>query len=122
MNELVKLVGKPYQEFDEDGNYIGCFEPMYFLYPHLPKFRLPENKEIFFNFALGKIEENFNKIPLNEICAGDIVVFRQPNNILHLGVYLGSFRLIHTYKKLKMMINKIDLNNKRIIGGYRFTL
>jgi|GEM_PF-1329251 len=119
IEELKTLVGRPYTEFDKAGNYFGCFEPLYFLYPEAPRFKLPENKEDFYDFALNRIQETLEQIDCNEISEGDVIVFKHPFNVLHIGIYLGDFKIIQVFKNSTMTINKIDLDNKRIVGVFR---
>ena len=40
MQELLKQIGRPYEMFNEDQTYQGCFFPVQLLYPHLPKYKL----------------------------------------------------------------------------------
>lgn len=119
IQELIKQVGKPYQELDENGNYLGCFEPVYFLHPNSPRFKLPQNRSNYFRFAFLKITKLTKQIAKEKIQIGDIVVLEYPNKVLHIGVYLGDYKIIQTFKNSSLSINKIDLNNNRIIGIYR---
>lgn len=120
--DLISLVGMPYKEFDENGYYLGCFEPIYLLHPECKKFFLPKNSSKYFYFAYKNIKENCLAISKNQIKSGDIIVFKFPGNILHVGVYLGNNKFIHTFKNSSLTINKIDFENKRIIGIYRLSV
>lgn len=120
LEELVKLVGKPYKALDENGYYFGCFEPVYFLHPKLSRFKLPKDKGNYFDFALLKIKFFTSEVNVQDVQNGDLIVFEYPSKILHLGVYLGNFKMIQTFKNSTMTINKVDFENKRIIGVYRF--
>ncbi len=119
IKDLITLVGSPYKNFDENGNYLGCFEPIYLLHPQIMRCKLPIDSSLNFDFAYKKIKENCISIQKNEILSGDIIVLKLPNNVLHVGVYLGNNKFIHTFKNSSLTINKIDLEHKRIIGIYR---
>jgi hypothetical protein len=119
IKELTKLVGKPYQALDENGYYFGCFEPAYFLYPKVSRFKLPQDKSEYFDFALSKIKFFTDEVDAKDIQRGDLIVLEYPGRLLHLGVYLGDFKMAHTFRNTSMKISRIDFDNKRIIGVYR---
>lgn len=85
---LETLVGRPYQDFDEAGHYIGCFEPLYLIYPQLPKYPLPEGEKSYFPLAFKRILEHFEKTETPQTL--DLIVFRFRSDILHIGIFLGA--------------------------------
>ena len=119
LEKLTKTIGKKYQETDENGNYIGCFEPMYMLYPDIPRFQFLQNVD-YFSHSLEKIKETLKEIRKEEIKEGDIIVFKMPRKVLHIAVYIGNGKIIQTFKNSSMQINKVNLDSKRIIGVYRW--
>lgn len=121
LENLITLVGKAYTAFDENQNYIGCLEPVYLLHNELPRFKLPQEPEKCLDFAIHELRKYSTPIERNQILAGDIITFKYPNELFHLGVYLGNNTFIHTFKDSALTINKIDLESKRVIGIYRIT-
>lgn len=68
-------LGQAYQRCDKEGNYLGCFAPMYAFYPDTPRYPLPLNKGGFFDFAYQKLLETFNVVHFDDLSEGDILVF-----------------------------------------------
>ena len=67
INELLKQIGRPYQMFNDDGTYQGCFYPVQFLFPDKPKYNLRSNdddKNYWYGFA--KIKEHCLEIDIND--------------------------------------------------------
>lgn len=73
-NELLKQVGRPYEMFNEDGTYQGCFYPVQFLYPDKPKYKMRSNDDNKnYNYGLSKIKQNCEEISVEELQKGDII-------------------------------------------------
>ena len=62
MTPLKSLVGLPYQDSDAEGNYIGCFAPLYFLWNDLPRYPLPECQSDYFHEAFSRLCESFDVV------------------------------------------------------------
>ena len=45
IKELLKQVGRPYEMFNEDGTYQGCFYPVQFLYPEKPRYKMRSDND-----------------------------------------------------------------------------
>ena len=119
VNELKSLVGKKYQNFDNEGNFISCLEPMYLLYPELPRFKQVKTKDCF-EFALARIQENLKEISEKDIQPLDIVVFHKFQRTLHIGIYIGNNNIIHCAIGKTYEIIRLSTHKELIKGYYRF--
>lgn len=119
LENLKKLVGKGYQKLGKNGIYFGCFEPLYVCFPTLPKYKLPNDSSKHFEFSLQKLEQVSEKIEQNDLSEGDVIVFRLPKNIFHIGIYAGSGKMFQTFAQNTMQISRVNFNNHRIVGFYR---
>lgn len=109
INELIKLVGEPYQMFFDDGNYLGCFAPMYFLWPDLPRYPLPSTDlkaAKNFRYGISKIRKDFDRIDKKDLKAGDMVACKF-NDELHVAIMLDSDRLIHVFRGGKTKVSRL---------------
>lgn len=61
IKQLLKQIGRPYEMFNKDGTYQGCFYPVQFLYPDKPKYTL-NSKNNDNNYFYG-IEKSKNIAP-----------------------------------------------------------
>ena len=60
--QLLKQVGRPYEMFNEDGTYQGCFYPVQFLYPQKPRYKLRSiNDDKNYAYGLSKIKKHCRK-------------------------------------------------------------
>jgi len=73
--QLSKMIGSEYKELDNNGNYVGCFSPMYVVVPDAPRFELPRSEDEFFDFAFDRLLEVFAPSCSESLVAGDILVF-----------------------------------------------
>lgn len=119
INALKKKVGKEYEKFDAVGNYFGCFEPLYICYPMLPKYKLPKDFSKQFEFSLQKLEEAGKQIKKEELKECDVIVFRLPRDIFHIGIYAGNGKMFQTFAHGSLQISRVDFDNHRIVGFYR---
>lgn len=119
IEELKNLVGKKYQLVDSFGNFISCLEPMYLLYPALPKYKKKEGKSCF-EFALVELKKNLKEISEKEIKAGDIIVFYKFQRTLHIAIYLGEGKAIHADISGKYEIIRIKNYKALIKGVFRY--
>jgi hypothetical protein len=121
LKEVVHLVGQPYEMFFEGSTqYKGCFAPIYFVYPELPKYKLsadfdPKNN---YNFGLKKILKNAEEIDSKAIKGGDVLVtsFRGE---LHVALLLDKFRFIHVFLNHTAQINKMSFFKKDKVKFFR---
>ena len=71
---LISQIGRPYEMFNEDGTYQGCFYPVQVLYPDKPRYNLPsENHSKNFIYGLARLKKNCFKINRNDLKKGDII-------------------------------------------------
>ena len=116
--KLIKtLVGKPYRDFDEQGNYIGCFEPLYLIYDNLPKYPLPQAKERYFAEGFAHILDNFERTLTPR--APDVIVFRFARDILHIGVFLEGGKFFHVQRGSAFEIQRLFHYENKILGYYK---
>lgn len=115
---LLTKIGTPYKMFFKDGNYCGCFYPVYEVFEKLPKYPLPaDNPEINFSYGMDKIAQCCEAVEKDYLQVGDIVAawFR---NELHVALYTGSGKIIHVFKDHDLRINRLEAL-KKIHGYYR---
>lgn len=111
------IIGKPYRETDEDGNYMGCLEPMYWAMPDMPRYPLPEGD--FNRFLIKKFGEHCKRVSIDKIQKNDIILCKI-GNILHIALYLGNKEILEVCKDNVVMHNIIDLQDEIIKGVYRW--
>lgn len=119
LDKFRKHIGSKYKKIDEKGNYFGCFEPAYYIFPNLPRYKLPEDNSSNFDFSLEKLETIAKKIIKENLNHGDIIAFKLPRNVFHIGVYIGDGKMVQTFAQNSMHISRINFDNHRIIGFYR---
>ena len=68
IEKLKTFVGEPYRQFDEEGNYIGCFAPLYHIWGDSPRYPLPESESSYFDVAFLCLLENFEVVFASEDC------------------------------------------------------
>jgi hypothetical protein len=121
IQEAKKLVGQPYEMFfeGEDKYYKGCFAPVYFAYPNLPKYPLPgADPENNFDYGMVKILKSAYPIDKKDIQAGDVLVTKYKNE-LHVGLMVDKFRLMHVFRNHTMQIDRLTFFKKEKIKFYR---
>lgn len=110
IQELLQQVGRPYQMFNDDGTYQGCFYPVQFLYPDKPRYKLrslDDDKNYWYGFA--KIKEHCAEIPLDEpVKAGDLIVTRF-NDELHVAVFWKFGKIIHVFRNHSLQVGRLKL-------------
>jgi hypothetical protein len=119
INNLISKVGTKYEMFFEDGNYCGCFFPVYEVFTDLPHFPLPsEDPEKNLVYGLDLIKKYTDQITEDELQAGDIIAceFREE---LHVALYIGEGKIIHVFKGHDLRINKLDFIRKGLHGFFR---
>lgn len=109
IKELLKQVGRPYEMFNEDGTYQGCFYPVQFLYPDKPRYSLDlENEEENYDYGLEKLKLHCKEISPAELEAGDIIATKY-KNALHIAVYYEYGKIIHVFKGHTLQIGRLKL-------------
>lgn len=114
---LKSFVGRPYTDFDEGGNYIGCFEPLYLIYETLPKYHLPQAKKAYFAEGFQRILENFDLSDVPQPL--DVIVFSFGQDILHIGVLLEAGKFFHVQRGSTFEVQRIFPYRNKIIGYYK---
>ncbi len=106
---LLEQIGRPYEMFNEDGTYQGCFYPVQFLYPEKPRYKLrSENDDKNYFYGLSKIKKHCREISPVELQAGDIIVTRYRNE-LHIAVYFEFNKIIHVFREHTLQIGRLKI-------------
>lgn len=113
MNKKIELllndIGRPYEMFNQDGTYQGCFYPVQFLYPHKPRYKLrSKNDDKNYLYGLSKIKKHCIEIPPAELQAGDIIATRFRNE-LHVAVYYQYGKIIHVFREHTLQIGRLKM-------------
>lgn len=109
IKELLEMIGRPYEMNNEDGTYQGCFYPMQFLYPKIPKYKMrTKNKEKNYLYGLSKINKYFREIHPSELRSGDLVTTKF-NDVLHVAIYLDFGKIIHVFDKHTLQIGRLKM-------------
>lgn len=109
IDDLLKEVGRPYQMFNEDETYQGCFYPVQFLYPDKPRYRLrssDDDKNFFYGIA--KIKKHCTEISAEELKEGDIIATRFKDE-LHVAIYWQYGKIIHVFKDHTLQIGRLKM-------------
>lgn len=108
INELLKQIGRPYEMFYSDGNYQGCFYPVYIMYPDAPRYPLPtsDNRK---NYVYGMrlLRQHAKEISKEELKAGDIIATEYRGE-LHVGIFHEFGRFIHVFKGHELQIGHLS--------------
>lgn len=111
IDELLKQIGKPYEMFFSDGNYQGCFYPVYFLYPHLPHYPLPsDDNSKNYRYGINLITKHFDRIKKEELQKGDLIATMY-NNELHVAIYLEHQKVIHVFRGHELQLGRLKMFN-----------
>ncbi len=108
-NELLKQVGRPYEMFNDDKTYQGCFYPVQFLYPDKPRYKLrskDDDKNYFYGIA--KLKQHCREIDREELQKGDIIATRFRNE-LHVAIYYEYDKIIHVFKDNTLQISRLKI-------------
>ena len=107
IKKLLEQIGRPYEMFNDDGTYQGCFYPLQFLYPELPKYNLPENENQF-EFGMQKIKEHCKPVHLANLETGDIIALNF-KGVLHIAIYFEYGKIIHVFKNHTLEIGRLKM-------------
>lgn len=109
IDDLLKEVGRPYQMFNDDGTYQGCFYPVQFLYPDKPRYKLRSNDDDKnFFYGIAKIKKHCTEITAEELKEGDIIATRFRDE-LHVAVYWEYGKIIHVFKDHTLQIGRLKM-------------
>lgn len=113
--DLLHKVGRPYEMFNNDGTYQGCFYPVQFLYPKKPKYKLrskDDDKNYF--YGIKKLKEHCVEIQREELKKGDIIATRFRNE-LHVAVFYEYDKIIHVFRGHTLQIGRLSLFKNKTI-------
>ena len=106
---LLEKVGRPYEMFNDDGTYQGCFYPVQFLYPDKHRYKLcSKNDDKNYFYGLSKIKKHCHEVPPAELQTGDIIVTRFKDE-LHVAIYLEYGKIIHVFKDHTLQIGRLKM-------------
>lgn len=109
VEDLLKEVGRPYKMFDDEGFYLGCFYPVFFLYPDKPRYKMRSNDDDKnFWYGIAKIKEHCIEIQPDELQKGDIIATRFKDE-LHVAVYYEFGKIIHVFKDHTLQIGRLKM-------------
>lgn len=110
IQKLLSQIGRPYQMFNDDGTYQGCFYPVQYLYPEKPRYKLRSNDdEKNYWYGLAKIKKHCKEIDLSEKYeAGDLIVTRFKDE-LHIAVYWEFDKIIHVFRNHSLQIGRLKM-------------
>lgn len=108
IEELLKQVGKPYQMLDKNGKYLGCFFPMYFLYPNIPKYTLTKAEDALYENCIDEFYKYCTEIEKEELKKGDLLAINF-KNILHVAIYYEFGKIIHIFNGRTLEIARLKM-------------
>lgn len=109
VEDLLKEVGTPYKMFDDEGYYLGCFMPVFYLYPDKPRYKMrSKDDDKNYWYGLAKIKEHCTEIKPEELQKGDIIVTRFKDE-LHVAIYYEFGKIIHIFKDHSLQIGRLKL-------------
>lgn len=108
-NALLEQIGRPYEMFNEDGTYQGCFYPVQFLFPKKPKYKLrTKNDDKNYLYGIAMLKRHCKEISQEELQKGDIIATRFKDE-LHVGVYFEFGKIIHVFKDNTLQIGRLKM-------------
>ena len=109
IKHLLSLIGTPYKMFDDKGFYLGCFMPIYEIYPDKPRYKLRSNNDDKnFWYGIAKIKKHCTEIKPEELQKGDIIATRFKDE-LHVAVYYEYGKIIHVFKDHTLQLGRLKL-------------
>ena len=109
IKKLLEQIGKPYQMFNEDGTYQGCFYPVQFLYPDKPRYKLrSKNDDKNYWYGISKLKKHCTEIPQEKVAQGDIIATKFKDE-LHVAIYYEFGKIIHVFKDHTLQIGRLKM-------------
>lgn len=106
---LLDEVGRPYEMFNDDGTYQGCFYPLQKLYPDIRRYKLrSRDDDKNYYYGLEKIKKHCMQIPEDELEAGDIIATRF-NDELHVALFLEYGKILHVFRGHTLQIGRLKM-------------
>ncbi len=114
ISALLREIGRPYQMYNDDGTYQGCFYPVQFIYRDKPCYKLQGNdSDQNYYYGLRCIREHCTPISLSELEPGDIIATRFKNE-LHVAVYYQFGKVIEVFRGHSLQIGSLKKYKKII--------
>lgn len=109
INALLEQVGRPYQMYNDDGSYQGCFYPVQFLYPDKPRYKLrSSDDDKNYWYGISKIKKHCIEVKPEDLKMGDIIATRFKNE-LHVGIYYEFGKIIHVFRDNTLQIGRLKI-------------
>ncbi len=109
IEKLLKQIGRPYEMFNDDGTYQGCFYPVQFLYPEKPRYELrSEDDDKNYWWGCEKIKEQCSDVTDDVYRAGDIVVTRFKDE-LHVAIFWQFGKIIHVFRDHTLQVGRLKM-------------
>lgn len=109
IKKLLEQVGRPYQMFNDDETYQGCFYPVQFLYPDKPRYMMrSKDDDKNFWYGIAKIKEHCEEITPEELQEGDIIATRYKDE-LHVAVYWEYGKIIHVFRGHTLQVGRLKM-------------
>lgn len=112
--KLLHEVGRPYEMFNNDGTYQGCFYPVQFLYPDKPRYKLrTRDDDKNYNYGIAKLKQHCKEISIDELQKGDIIATRF-NDELHVAIFYEYDKIIHVFKNHTLQISRLKIFRNKV--------
>lgn len=109
MKSLLEQVGRPYQMYNEDGTYQGCFYPLQVLYPKIKRYKmLTEDREKSYVYGMKKLKKHFKEVGVNDLQMGDVITTKY-KGALHIAIYLEFGKIIHVFNGHSLQIGRLKM-------------
>jgi len=107
--KLLGEVGRPYEMYNNDGTYQGCFYPVQFLFPGKPRYKMPsKDPEKNYLYGIKRIKQHCTKIKREELQKGDIIACRFRDE-LHVAVYYEFDKIIHVFRGHTLQLDRLKI-------------
>ena len=108
LTELLKQVGKKCDTYLNDGTYLGCIYPVYFLYPQIPHYQLKyTDKKLNYIYGMECINNHCIEINKDDLKSGDMIAAKFKDE-LHFAIYYEFNKIIHVFGG-ELKIDKLSL-------------
>ena len=109
IEDLLKQIGRPYEMFNDDGTYQGCFYPVQFLYPDKPRYKLrSQNDDKNYWYGISKLKKHCIQIKQEDLQTGDIIATKFKDE-LHVAIYFEFGKIIHVFKDHTLQIGRLKM-------------